>query len=65
MTFGKVEWRYPYGFGSNPIELRFTNCFTEASETRTYKTLRAARAAETKFHNRMIKIYSQKAKKED
>lgn len=56
MPCATVKWRYPNGFGNSPIELHFTNPYTRTTETRTYKTLRAARCAETKFYNRMARL---------
>jgi hypothetical protein len=55
MILGEVEWGY---CSDNTFDLVFTNHITGETETRNYKTHRSAACAETKFHNRMSRIYS-------
>ena len=49
-----VKWNYLY---NGKILLTFDNFVSDYSESRIYKTKAAAKAAETKFYNRMNKIY--------
>ena len=49
-----VEWKHN---GNGTKTLTFINCITGMVDVRTYKTAAAARAAETKFHNRMSRVY--------
>lgn len=50
-----VEWKWNDNY--NGITLTFINCVTGMVDVRTYKTAAAAKAAETKFHNRMCRTY--------
>lgn len=59
MLIAQVNWSH------NPdrtIDLTLTNCLTGASETRRYKTHRSAKCAETKFFNRMHRIYDREVR---
>lgn len=49
-----TEWTYN---DNVTITLTFINCVTGMVDVRTYKTIAAAKAAETKFHNRMSRVY--------
>ena len=49
-----VSWNYPE---IGKIELTFENHLTGAKETRTYKTVAAAKAQETRFINRAVRVY--------
>ena len=51
-----VEWHYNTG-NKKPFTLAFTNCITGIVDVRDYKTQAAARAAETRFHNRISRVY--------
>lgn len=50
-----VEWKWNDNY--NGITLTFINCVTGMVDVRTYKTAAAAKAAETKFHNKMSRVY--------
>ncbi len=49
-----VEWKHN---NDGTKTLTFINCVTGMVDVRTYKTAAAAKAAETKFHNRMLRVY--------
>lgn len=53
---GIAETRWFYN-PSGTVTLSFHNLLTDAHEYRTYRTESAAKAAETKFHNRISRIY--------
>ncbi len=50
----KVEWTL---FPSGRVELRFRNIVTGEERYQIYKNTTAAKCAETKFYNRMNRIY--------
>ena len=52
---GSVEWGW---CSDGTIDLVFKNHLTGASTTRNYKTEGAAKGAETKFYNRLNRIYT-------
>lgn len=61
MFYATVEWKYLYGsHPDDPVQLRFINHLTGVTETRTYRNHRAAKCAETKFHNRMARLMAGK-----
>ena len=51
----ETKWSYN---ADGTVTLFFRNYLTDEWEFRNYKTETAAKAAETKFHNRMSRIYS-------
>ncbi len=53
----ETTWNYPVTGG---IDLTLHNCITDVSETRHYKTKSAAKAAETKFTNRVNRVYAKR-----
>lgn len=53
--FASVLWYYNI---DNTITLTFFNHITGRSEQRNYKTLPAAKCGETRFINRMNRIYN-------
>ena len=46
-----------FNLSNGGLEIRFNNKVTGESTTRRYKTESAGKAAETKFHNRMNRLY--------
>lgn len=52
-----TTWTYN---ADGTITIKFVNCITNVVDVRTYKTGPAARAAETRFHNRMARVYDEK-----
>ena len=58
MFYAEVKWEYPYGsHPEDPVKLIFINHMSGVTTYRYYKTRRAAQCAETKFLNRMSRIY--------
>ena len=55
-TIAETKWNY---HGDGKVTLSFRNALTDVVTYRTYKTESAAKAAETKFHNRMSRVYNE------
>lgn len=53
-TLSTVEWTV---LPSGRVELYFLNHVTGADRYQIYKSVRSAKIAETKFHNRMNRVY--------
>lgn len=53
MLTGRVIWYYAAG----AFMLRFVDAVTGASYVRSYKTQAAAKAAETRYYNRLTSLY--------
>lgn len=51
-----VYWFYPKTGG---VDLRFENHLNGVTEVRHYRTRRGAKCAETRFHNRVERVYGQ------
>ena len=49
-----TTWTYN---ADGTITIEFLNCITGMVDVKTYKTGPAARAAETKFHNKASRVY--------
>ena len=60
-TICGVDWHY---HADGRVTLSFHNYLTDVHEDRTYKTRSAARAAETKFQNRVNRIYCEQRMRE-
>lgn len=55
---GIAETKWFYGHGGE-IVMRFHNLLTDAVTYRSYKTESAAKAAETRFHDRLSRVYAE------
>lgn len=60
MTRKVCECYYLYN-ADGTVTIRLVNCITGAETTRKYKSLSAAKAADTKFTKSMTRLYSFKA----
>lgn len=56
MILTMVQW---HNHIDGSVDLTLRNCVTGEEETRHYKSHRAAACAETKFHNRMHRIFQE------
>lgn len=50
----EVQWMH---HRDGRVTLVFKNCITGEEDVRTYKTASAAKGAETRFSNRMARVY--------
>lgn len=60
MIVGSVMWTH---LSDGSVDLSFKDHVTGVEETRHYKSERGAKVAETRFHNRVQKMYSDLKKK--